>query len=245
MAHLTVRIKARHSYAQPWLIAVLQGLNRHGITVLPGDGPCDLYVIWSHNERDVIARQRAAGADYLVVECGYIDRYNHSSLGFNGLNGLADFHNANVPDDRAQQWQHLLQPEHGGGYTLIVGQCPGDASLRGTNITDWANQTAALYSGRVYYRPHPLAPTAIANAETLACSLNDALTGAHTVAVFNSNVAVDALLNGCSVDHYDRGSMGWGMTDRHDWLRKLAYCQWSLNEIAAGDAWAHLKQRYA
>jgi hypothetical protein len=245
VAHLTVRIKARHSYAQPWLIAIAKGLNRHGVEILAGDGPCDLYVIWSHNEHRIIAQQRAAGADYLVAECGYIDRFNHASLGFNGLNGLAEFHNSNVPDDRAQQWQQLLQPLHGGDYTLIVGQCPGDASLRGLNITEWVNNTANIYGGTVYYRPHPLAPTAIANAPTLDGSLDDALAGAHTVAVYNSNVAVDAILHGCGVDHYDRGSMGWGMTDRKEWLRKLAYCQWSLTEIAAGEAWAHLKQRYA
>ena len=27
-----------------------------------------------------------------------------------------------------------------------------------------------------------------------------------------------------------------------DWLNTLAYCQWSKEEMASGEAWAHLKQ---
>jgi hypothetical protein len=53
----------------------------------------------------------------------------------------------------------------------------------------------------------------------------------------------------------DRGSMAWDMArheitlkritpNRDQWLYDLAYKQWTLEEIAAGEAWEHLKKRY-
>lgn len=245
MAYTTVRIEGRHRYSRPWLYAIAEGFKRHGISILDGRGACDLYVIWSHNETEIIRQQQSSGADYLVAELGYIDRGNYASLGFNGLNGRAEFYNRDVPNDRAEKWLHLLKPEHGGDYTLIIGQCPGDASLSGIDIESWAETVARETDGEAYYRPHPLAYTYIRSAPILNGSLDYDLSRAKKVITYNSNAGVDALMAGCDVVAHDSGSMIYNVTDRLDWIRKLAYCQWSLNEIAAGDAWAHLKQRYA
>jgi hypothetical protein len=32
--------------------------------------------------------------------------------------------------------------------------------------------------------------------------------------------------------------------DRTNWGRKLAYCQWNLEELTNGDAWYHVKTRF-
>ena len=227
----TARIIPRHSYAKPWLEAVKQGFRRHNVEIV--DRVADLTVIWSFHDA------HKAPGDYLLLECGYIDRFEYSSFGLNGLNGVADFNTENVPFDRAKQWEHLLKPEHGGDYTLIVGQCPGDASIYGLDVVKWAETVAKTIDGPVFYRPHPKQPTT-PDIPTLSGGLEAALNGAGRVITYTSNVGVDARLNGCNVEAHHPGSMIYNKVDRRGWLRKLAYCQWNLNEIASGEAWEHL-----
>ena len=81
---------------------------------------------------------------------------------------------------------------------------------------------------------------------------------ARCVIAFTSGLSIDAVLNGVPVIAGDPGNFTWGISSQdvkqfenpyiedegvvQDWLNTLAYCQWSKEEMASGEAWAHLKQ---
>ena len=143
-----------------------------------------------------------------------------------------------------------------------MGQVSGDQSVQAINISNWYKETIAkvrsLTNMPVFFRPHPVAR----QQETgLDCDryergpLNEVFQDAYCVITYNSNSATDAVLNGIPAIGVDRGSLAWDMVqheitleqfmpDRTQWLYDLGYKQWTLKEIADGEAWEHLKRRY-
>lgn len=245
------------------------GLARHGIKAeIRRTGMyrrSDLAVFWAHKQIPIINAQRAAGLDYLVMERGYFgDRFAMTSLGFNGLNGHAEFHNRNMPGDRWAKYGVDLKPwKQDGEVIVLMGQVPTDASLRGCpNYPQWIVRAAAeaqqKYGMKVYFRahPHPAAQNFRPQLPPIGGTLQSALDRAAAVLIWNSNSGVDAVLNGVPLIVGDRGSMATSMAvqrigdplvrpDRTQWLRDLAYTQWTDSEISNGDAWNHLRQRFA
>lgn len=201
---------------------------------------------WRHGKR-----LRAAGHEVLVMERGYLgDRFAWTSLAWNGLNNRGTV--PEVPGDGGERFNAnfsgLLKPEnHAGSYALIIGQVPGDMSLQGRDLGRWyASQAKSLAVDMlVMFRPHPLASRRgpvkpVPGAVMLRGDLAPALAGASVVATYNSNTGVDALLAGKNVTVADCGSMAWGVTDRETWAHRLAWRQWTLEEIASGFALDHL-----
>lgn len=244
------------SHQQDWGQALAEGMRRHGLktefTSPASCEPCDLAVIWGHRNTSQIRAQQANGRRYLVMERGYFgDRHEYTSLGFDGLNGRADFCNADAPGDR---WQKHGVPvadwKQGGEYALLMGQVKGDASLANVDIEQWYRETAEKINLPVRFRRHPLGQTP----KGFQCAdrgLADDLRDAACIVTFNSNSGVDAALAGVPVIACDAGSMAWPVAghtpgeivrpDRTEWLHRLAYCQWTLEEIRSGEAWNHLK----
>lgn len=195
---------------------------------------------------------RAAGHEVLVMERGYVgDRFAWTSLGWNGLNGRAQF-----PDVPATHTVPDTAPwSQGGSYVLLLGQVPGDASLQGKDLSYWYAQTAGearkAYGLPVMFRPHPLAARrggrqTVAGTLPSEGTLERALAGAAVAITWNSNSAVDAVLAGVPTVAVDSGSMAWEVTghqigdtvtpDRAQWLQRLVDRQWTLDEIRSGDA---------
>lgn len=149
-----------------------------------------------------------------------------------------------------------MQPwKTGGDYVLIMGQVPGDASLQGRDMMPWYEQAARAsaekYGIPVQFRPHPLAARkghmqSLKNAALSTGELSEALSGAAVVVTFNSNSAVDSVLAGVPTVAVDQGSMAWDVAghevgdcvtpSRDAWASRLAWCQWSLEEIRSGAA---------
>jgi hypothetical protein len=88
-------------------------------------------------------------------------------------------------------------------------------------------------------------------------SIEEAVRGAAVTVTINSNSGVDSVIAGTPVVNFDHGSMVWDLAmkdltqlnnpptpDRSQWAADLAYAQWLPEEISAGHAWEHLKQRY-
>jgi len=243
------------------------GLRRHGIDARVYNNydykPCDLAVFWGHRQKHIIAGQREAGTDYLVMERGYVgDRFFWTSLGYNGLNGHAEFYNEDMPADRWEKLGAQLKPwrKSLGHYVLLLGQVKGDANLEGIDIDQWYTDTATAIEKRypfpVVFRPHPKSRQSAPNT-FLRCvcgSLESALSEAVLAVAWNSNSLVDAVLYGVPVAAGETGSMAWELSGsidgcmqypgRQQWAHNLAYCQWSADEIESGAAWDHLKRRY-
>lgn len=244
--------------------ALQAGMRRHGhaasINQLEDYQPSDLAVMWGHRRETIMRSQRASGLDYLVMERGYIgDRMHWTSLGFNGLNGCAEFI-GNSDDSRGRQFHTLLQPwvdEREAEYYLICGQVLGDASLAHVDYPAWVQSLPKEWNGLpVLFRPHPLgAHHFVTDKPKSRGSLEESLRKAKAVWTFNSNSAVDALINGVPAVTADPGSMVYSQTatsidealiypDRTRLLNQLAWCQWTLEELRDGTAWDHVKQRY-
>lgn len=202
------------------------------------------------------------GRTCMVVERAYLgDRFKWHSIGFNGLNGHAQFPTDGVPSDRWDKyWRAGMQPwkHNRDGYALIIGQVPGDAALKGTDIYKWAASILPEVQdkyGKVRFRHHPLAKRRqpMPGVEIDALPLAESLAGAQCVITYNSNTAVDAVYAGVPTVAYDKGSMAWEVTsrsvsdplvplDREDWGRKIAYSQWLPEELQNGTAWRHIRQ---
>jgi len=79
---------------------------------------------------------------------------------------------------------------------------------------------------------------------------------AYCVVTFTSGLAIDAVVNGIPVLSCDEGNFTWNIGERklsnienlnlaedaqvHQWLRNLAYCQWTPEEMESGQCWDHL-----
>lgn len=211
--------------------------------------------------------KRGVEPRHIVVERGFIHRDEYFMVGWNGLNGRADFCNQDSPRDRWDRLHVEAKPWRKDGLHIVLcGQVPWDASVQHTNHVEWCRSTAAnlrKHSDRpIVFRPHPLQPDAIDMSGldvelSSASSLLDDLRDAWAVVTFNSNAGVEATLAGIPAFAADRGAMGYPilnkdltqiesprMPAREQWMRDLAYTQWTLGEIAKGDAIYHLWERY-
>ena len=210
----------------------------------------------------VFRQQRDNKLDVIVLETGYINRgdgeNHHYAAGFNGLNGRADFRNANMGPERFESLGVQLRPYSRGENILLCSQVPWDASVDHTDHKKWVLETAMrlkVFTNRpIVFRPHPLAKMPpIPGCAYSEGPLEADLANAHAVVTYNSNTAVEALIYGKPVFAFDEGSMVWDVCNRHladinepmyperrQWSRDIAYAQWTPDEMKAGKAWAHL-----
>lgn len=217
---------------------------------------------------EVFRQQRDKNLDVIVLETGYINRgdgpNHHYAAGFNGLNGRADFKNKGMPADRAIK----LRKEHGlrcldwrkdGKHILLCGQVPWDASVEMcSNYPEWllwmAGQIKYHTKREVRFRPHPLAQMPpIKGCTYSTVPIREDFQDCWAVVTFNSNSAVEGVIEGIPAFTFDAGAMAKEVSsqwlqelerpytpDRHAWLDNLAYCQWTLDELGSGETWKHL-----
>lgn len=252
---------ARYPHHRFHAEALLDGLRRHGIAAR-------IYSEHSLVEEEVVAcwgwrlggRLRLAGKQVLVMEHGFIDRATFVSLGWNGLNGRATFPPAGDSPRFERLFHERLRPwSSAGEYALIIGQVDEDMAVAHTSLpsfystcVEWCREQAL----EVRFRPHPETLRAgealqADRAPTLAGTLDAALAGAEVVLTFNSNVGVDSLLHGKPTVALDHGSMAFGIAastfevqlepDRRPWAERIAWCQWSIDELRDGSAWSHAR----
>lgn len=241
-------------------LALASGMKAHGVGVkiaTPSHRIVTKYTAcWGWR---LGVRLRQAGHEVLVMERGYVgDRFAYTSLGWNGLNGFANFpkREADSGERFSAHGGKLLPWKNTGEYVLILGQVPRDASLRGIDLLPkyeaWAQACAKTYKLPVLFRPHPdlakkgIRQTLYSAQSSPHKSLAEALDGAAMCVTFNSNSSVDSVLAGVPTVALDSGSMAWDVCghsldeivrpDRTVWAHKLAFKQWSMDEIKNGAA---------
>jgi hypothetical protein len=153
---------------------------------------------------------------------------------------------------------------HAGEYVLLMGQVPGDMSLRGLNMNRWLSQMVHMLERaghRVKFRPHP--KTAKVHFTSIRVDMQHinrmtplplgvAVHAAKWVVTYTSNSGVDAVMEGIPTVTCEEGAMAWDITghnpcqppptpDRSEWCRRMGYTQWSPEEIKSGVAWDHLR----
>ncbi|HEX9904620.1 MAG TPA: hypothetical protein VGA77_06620 [Propylenella sp.] len=252
-------------HAGTWLAAMEAGMIRHGhrpvIDMWSGRvHQCDVAVVWGIGAyRAVLAAGRT-----VVIERGYMgDRFAWTSAGWDGLNGRAAFRNQDVDGARwDRHFAPLMQPWRGvvgGQHVLVAGQVAGDSAVRGVDLPAWYRACAAAYPG-AQIRPHPRTMGIDNGVRRSGLPIVDgtlagALTAARLVVTYNSNLGTDAMLAGVPVVACDEGSMVWPVAghalggpvveptaaQRVAWAHRMAWCQWTIEEMAAGECWAHLR----
>lgn len=214
--------------------------------------------------QEILRVQRAVDAPTLVVNFGSLHRERgYYSLGWNGLNGRADYCNEFSPRDRWSKLGIDLKPwRTDGSHVLVIGQVPTDGSVAAVDIISWcehqAIRLASITKRKIIFRPHPLARTVtrdIQAAERSERALAEDLKDAWAVVTYNSTSGSMSVIEGIPVFASDPGSMAWRVAnqnldlietpilfDRAQWAYNLAYTQWNLQEIDSGMAWDHLKK---
>lgn len=245
-------------------MALRRCLTAEGIATVRGkrDTPrdADLVVMWSWKQPRIIEHMRALDRPILVLERGFLpSRRDWVTLAVDGFNGRGQFAPAGDGGERWERYfSHLLKPwkTDEQGYALVIGQVPGDAALHGADIVAWAQETTdelVSQGHRVVYRPHPSLPTPCpAGAELSTGSLEGDLAGASRAVIYNSTTAVESILAGVPTVISDMGSVAYPMAshsitaplvrpDRTGWCHDLAWRQWTLEELADGSAWNHVR----
>lgn len=140
---------------------------------------------------------------------------------------------------------------------LLAGMGPKSHVLYGYD--DWeasvVSEIRKVTSRPILYRPKPSDkhPMSVAGTELVDASIPIAmqLNQVHSVVTHHSNVACDALLRGIPV-YSQYGPAKYMSTplpdiespvycDRKPFFNRLSYCQWSLGEMASGEAWSWLR----
>lgn len=229
----------------------------------------DIAVIFGMFKKDVpiswargiaFAKQREKNLPVVVLDSGYINRgdgpYDYYSVGLNGLNGRAEFHNENSPRDRLDKLNLEVKPWKDGKFIILCGQVPWDASVQNVNIMEWYDKALDAIANNtdkpVIFRPHPRAkmhcPKGLPRSNA---TFAEDCKRAHCFITYNSNSAVEAAIRGVPVFAFDKGSMAYPIAnkdfgdlnkpikpEREQWLRNLAYAQWKPEEMR--EAWQHL-----
>ncbi len=249
------------------------GLCKHGIEVRRGKfgipEPCDFAVVWGFRQHVVMEK----APHTLVMERGHVgDRMKWTSLGWDGLGGNGRYPiPATTGADIRWRWffGNLMKPwrpTKSGKYALVCGQVPGDAAVRDINISNWITETCRIvhhdWNLPVVYRPHPLTlqlgyPELVAPDGTRISrngALADDLIDAAVAITYSSTAGVEIVLAGVPLVALSKGSMardvathdltpGLFRPDRTKWAHRLAYTQWSNEEISSGIAWDFVRTR--
>lgn len=228
--------------------------------------PASVAVMFSWGKlshREVLKRQALVHGKTLVINFGSLKRSDgYYTVGWNGLNGRAEYLNYASPPDRWERLGIKLKPWKSDGRNIIVtGQVPSDGSVAQIDILQWCEEQVlnlrCLTDRPIIFRPHPLARDISPNmpgATRSEKSFEEDLKDAWAVVTYNSTSSSMAVIDGVPIFTADRGSMAWEVSrhelksidhplrcDRVQWAYNLAYTQWTVGEIRSGFAWGHLK----
>lgn len=223
-----------------------------------------------HEDADIVvgwglrSEQLALGRPWICLEAGYINgtrgsykenRLRFISANFGGTgNQCAKFYG--MPSDRAEKHSLELSPwrVNKGGDVLFFGQVPGDASVAHfdyhMSLSAHLKLAQCRYGDAVKFRAHPLSNITFEFVRNDYLSLEASLRDAFCTVTFNSTATVEAVLAGVPSVTLDARSVAFPVTthrigqvefkEREQWLYNLAYMQWTLDELASGEAWRHL-----
>lgn len=255
--------------------------------------PCDVAVIFGswkdrsdthHRVKNEIIKK---AKNFIVLETPLIGRGPvHNVMpdvwyrvGLNGfLNDTGNFNNKHKTWDRWDLIRKSLGVElkayndsNKDAPIIVALQLPGDASLRGASIEDWAVHTVQAIRTQSdrkiivrtpqlerQYKESLIKVKDFPNVEFQTGTKDNlipTLESAHCAVTYSSGLAIDALINGCPVVACSPSSFAYDICpntvdmidrikkpNRDQWLFNLSYAQWHESEIERGLPWRHLKQ---
>ena len=217
-----------------------------------GNGKYDLAVImgsWKpernnphHNVRTKVAED---GRPFLCIETQLLGRkvFQPNMYHRVGLNGFLNKQGIFGPeqDYPSDRFDALKLPYKGwkqnrGDVIVVALQLPGDASMRGIDISAWCSHLLSkardITDRPIEIRTHPGASSkglagyaelyeylAFANHKNVTCvngkdiPWEDHILNAHAVVTYSSGLAIDAVLNGVPTIAHDSGNFGYPICD--------------------------------
>lgn len=241
--------------------AFIRGLVEAGYHVqsLPKKkiAPDDILVIWNRGAlfQYEARRHQDAGSRIIVAENGYTDAkdadgHQWFSLALDHHNGCGRWWIGDTP--RFPLMRQNLKPWRAeGSFVLVLPQrgigAPGVAMPRGWE-QHVVKRLKVATSRPIRVRPHP-------GLKSLAKPIGPALEGCHAVVTWGSGAAIKAIMHGVPAFHELVGWIGapaarFGLQhienpflgDRETMLERLAWSQWTIAEIASGEAFRTLLQ---
>jgi hypothetical protein len=188
------------------------------------DDPAILFGTTSFKEVEAVR------GDWMLVDRASIGDPEYVSLVWNGHGTRGDHKVPENYDD--SRWKKLgveLKPMKTGKCKVICGQAE-TFSPDWPDIREWYNSI----KDATHFRPHPTGCIGVDLPNKR--DLNDI----EVFHVLSSSVAVEAILEGVNVKAHDRTSMAYGMKDREEWAKWVAWTQWHWDEIRDGKAIRHL-----
>jgi len=229
-----------------------------------GDGLI-LFGIGGEN-RAVYDAYRGAGLPVVFWDKGYMGRGAYYRVSVNEFQPHAYFQAVPRKPDRFLRLAIEPAPFRRRGSTILFDgasqkylswQGLGQLEVWGAGVVATLRRHSRrqiVYRPRPTHNPEPHVP----GAERGAPELRRELERAHLCVSYGGNIGVDALIAG--VPHFALGDSiarplsetNWRNLDqphvptdaeRLQWLADLAYCQWTMDEIASGEAWCYLEGR--
>lgn len=239
-----------HPICQVITRALQQGSGGRIVPVSEGlqDGPAAVYGILRGCDR-IIDECEWIGRDFYHVDHGYVRRGHYHGYYRISRNGLQ--WSGAVGDYPADRWRSLgvdLQPWRRTGRTVVV--CPIARAIGAFYGIDPHLWLAAVTRELARHTDRPVVVKPKDSEEDLSTVLKDA----WCLVAYNSNAAVEAVIQGvpvivlgpsaaepvarhrlCDVERPI-------YPDREPWLHALAYQQWQLTEIRRGECWDVLER---
>lgn len=197
----------------------------------------------------------AAGVDTMVLDLGYFRRASgaNDETGYNqaGWNRIGWLPEGNLPASRWEALELGIEPPREGTGSpktvLALGQVEGDSQhgLSGEEMESWLYGAAVRVCrehppARAKLRPHPKQgwkPRLRWDRVSAGESLEEDLAAADVVITHNSTAGLEALRQGIPVACASRAFYaGVAMQDRETLFRKVAWAQWTIDELRDGTA---------
>ena len=189
---------------------------------------------------------------FITVDLGYMLRPHYMQVGPH-LNWLPT---RSMPTDRFNKLSIQPKPYHSGDYILIAGQKAEDAShnkdadFLSRTYQDWIEQIEQYTSMPILFRPHPKdKEITVTGVEIDTQGISESLATAHAVVTYHSTFATDAILAGAPIFTktfaqaaplalHSMECIEYPLiptdAERLAHLAKVAYAQWTIDEIESG-----------
>ena len=216
--------------------------------------PCDVAVIfgsWKPREKGTHQTRNSVAAQaprFVVIETPLLNRVTGTEnqywrVGVNGYLNRDALWPLLTPTEAEERLAELGVEWSGwknraSGHVVVVLQLPGDASLRGTDINEWAYRAVRDIRARVdrdiVIRTHPLVSDRafelhaqlgfrlmqdgikdVRFSDGAATSWSEDIHDAYCTVTFTSGMAVDSVLAGIPTIACDAGNFAWGISSNH------------------------------